>query len=360
MKVIYPHMGYLNVALNHMLEDLGVPYVPTPPITKKTVELGSLHSPESICLPYKITMGNFLEGIQGGADTLVTICGEGKCRLGFYNAVQKIGVSRFTDQTLTLHTINSTTGLFTSLYRFLRNATCDKSRAAILYHIAKAVKMLKAIDAIGHAKNYYGPRSSQPQRIIDFCKAGILEIGTSRSFRDIDRIKEQTITAMQAMASDVKPVKVGLIGEFYVLMEPYVNFEIENMLVTLGVEVHRLISTGEWAYAQTLLRLLGLYNEETEYLKQARPYMNYHVGGDGLKSAGSAIWCAKNDYDGIIHAYPFGCMPETVAQYALKNISADYSLPMLSLSLDEHASNVGVVTRIEAFVDCLQRRKHRA
>lgn len=360
MKVIYPHMGYLNVALNHMLEDLEVPYIPTPPITKKTVELGSLHSPEGICLPYKITMGNFLEGIQNGADTLVTICGEGKCRLGFYNAVQKIGVTRCTSQNLPLHTINSTTGLFTSLYRFLRSATNDKSRTTILYHIAKAVKMLKAIDAISHAKNYYGPRCSQPQRVIDFCKAGILDMGTSRSFKDIDRIKEQTIAAMQAMANQVKPVKVGLIGEFYVLMEPYVNFEIEDMLVNLGVEVHRLISTGEWAYAQTLLRILGLYNEEKEYLKQARPYMNYHVGGDGLKSAGSAIWCAKNGYDGMIHAYPFGCMPECVAQYALKNISTDYSFPMLSLSLDEHSSNVGIVTRVEAFVDCLQRRKYRA
>lgn len=357
MKVVYPHMGDLNIALNHLLAGLDVPYIPAPPITKKTVELGSLYSPEGICLPYKITIGNFLEGIQCGADTLVTACGEGKCRLGFYNAVQKIGIAKCTNQNLAIHTVNSTTGLFGSLYRFLRTVTSDKSRFSILYHIAKAVKMLKAIDAVSHAKNYYGPRCPQPQRIIDLYKAGAAEVGACRSFSEIERVKEQAIEAMQALAGDINPVKVGLIGEFYVLMEPYVNFELENMLVKLGVEVRRLVSTGEWAYAQTLLRLVGLYDEETEYLKQARPYMNYHVGGDGLKSAGCAVWCAKNAYDGIIHAYPFGCMPEIVAQYALKNIAADYTMPMLTLSLDEHSSNVGVITRLEAFVDCLQRRK---
>lgn len=360
MKIIYPHMGYLNIALNHMLAGLEIPYLPTPSITKKTVELGSSYSPEGICLPYKITMGNLLEGIQCGADTLVTICGEGKCRLGFYNAVQKIGITKSTNQNISLHTINSTTGLFTSLYRFLRTVTCDKSRIAILYHIAKAVKMLKAIDAISHAKNYYGPRCSQPERIIELCKAGAAEVGVCKSFGDVDYVKEQAIGAMKALAGEAQPVKVGIIGEFYVLVEPYVNFEIEDMLVKMGVEVRRLVSTGEWAYAQTLLRIFGLYNEETEYLRQARPYMNYHVGGDGLKSAGSAVWCAKNGYDGIIHAYPFGCMPEIVAQYALKNIAADYSIPMLTLSLDEHSSNVGIVTRIEAFIDCLRRRKNKA
>lgn len=293
-----------------MLEGLDVPYIPTPPITRKTVELGSFYSPEGICLPYKITMGNFLEGIRCGADTLVTACGEGKCRLGFYNSVQKIGIAKSTNQNFTIHAVNSTTGLLTSLYRFLRNVACDKSRTAILYHIAKAVKMLKAFDAIGHAKNYYGPRCSQPELVIDLCKAGSGEVGMCKSFGEVDRVKEQVIGAMKALASNVEPIKVGLIGEFYVLVEPYVNFEIEDMLVKLGVEVNRLVSTGEWAYAQTLLRVFGLYNEETEYLKQAHPYMNYHVGGDGLKSAGSAVWCAKNGYGGIIHAYPFGCMPE--------------------------------------------------
>jgi predicted nucleotide-binding protein (sugar kinase/HSP70/actin superfamily) len=351
-------MGYLSIAIDHMLSGLGVPYISAPNITKKTVELGSLHSPEGVCLPYKITMGNFIEGIQCGADTLVTICGAGKCRLGFYNTVQKIGVASITDKPLALHTINSTTGLFRSLYNFLQGAAHSASRTAIIYHITKAVIILQTLDSLSNAKNHFGPRSLQPDRVIRIYKESSAEISKCRTIQDIALVKKHAISSMQALtASNINPIKVGIIGEFYVLVEPYVNFELEDMLVRLGVEVKRFVSTGEFVYAQTLLRVLGIYNEETEYLKQARPYMNYHVGGDGLKSVGTALWCAKNGCDGVIHAYPFGCMPEIVAQYALKNISADYNLPMLTLSLDEHSSGVGIVTRIEAFVDCLQRRR---
>jgi predicted nucleotide-binding protein (sugar kinase/HSP70/actin superfamily) len=151
--------------------------------------------------------------------------------------------------------------------------------------------------------------------------------------------------------------KIGLVGEFYLLLEPYVNYRVEDVLIKRGIEVKKFVNTGAWVYSNTLLSSLGLYNEEKAYLKQARPYLNHHVGGDGLKSVGSTLWCARNGYDGIIHLYPFGCMPEIVAQYALKNIAHDFNLPLLSLSVDEHSSDVGVLTRLEAFVDCIKRKK---
>jgi predicted nucleotide-binding protein (sugar kinase/HSP70/actin superfamily) len=352
-------MGYLNIPINHMFESLDIPFIPTPSITKRTVELGSLHSPEGVCLPYKLTMGNLLEGIDAGADCLVTLCGAGKCRLGFYHTVQTISISKLTAKPLTFHSINSTTGLFKSLYQFLREASPRSKQTTILYSIAKAVMMLKAIDAMSDAKNYYGPRSNNPGLLIDIYKTNVTRLSQCQNFQEIQRVKNETIELLKTCADETQtPVKVGLLGEFYVVMEPFVNFEIEDMLVKLGVEVKRLVSTGDWAYAQTLLRALRLYNEEAEHLTDAQPYMNYHVGGEGLKSASSAIWCAKNGYDGIIHAYPFGCMPEVVAEYALKKITADYDLPMLALSLDEHSSGVGITTRIEAFIDCLSLRRN--
>lgn len=57
------------------------------------------------------------------------------------------------------------------------------------------------------------------------------------------------------------------------------NHNIEDLLIKQGVEVNKFVNTGDWAYSQIILRTLGLYNEETAYLKQARPYLNYHIGG---------------------------------------------------------------------------------
>ena len=44
---------------------------------------------------------------------------------------------------------------------------------------------------------------------------------------------------------------------------------------------------------------------------------------------------------------------------SLKNIAADYGVPLLTLSIDEHASDVGLATRIEAFADCVKRKRRK-
>lgn len=357
MQVTFPHMGYLNIPVFNMLTNLGVNVIEAPPITKKTVELGSRYSPEGVCLPYKINMGNFLEGIERGADTLVTVCGAGKCRQGFYNTVQKIALSE--KAPLQFHTLNTSENLFTNLYGFLQTVAPNASRFSIVKNIALAIKTLTALDAINNAKNYYGARTNNADTIIGIYNNGMRQLGQCHTYQEVTT-KQTDITAqMQAAATDSvsQPAKVGLIGELYLLLEPYVNHNIEDLLIKQGVEVKKFVYTGDWAYSQMILRTLGLYNEETAYLKQARPYLNYHVGGDGLKSVGTALWYTRHHYDGIIHLYPFGCMPEIVAQYALKNISKDFNIPMLALSIDEHASDVGIITRLEAFVDCLKRNQ---
>lgn len=356
MKVTYPHMGYLSTPVFNMLTNLGVEVIEAPPITKKTVELGSLYSPEGVCLPYKINLGNFLESVEFGADTFITVCGAGKCRLGFYNAVQRIQLAKRRE--IRFYTLD-TNHLFSSLYNLLRTLAPEASHFEILKNITMTLKILKALDTINNAKNFYGARTSCPKEILDICDNVSRQFIGCQSFNDITYRQNLVIDLIRATGehSDTPPVKIGLIGEFYVLLEPYVNHMIEDELIKQGIEVKKFVNTGDWVFSNTFLQAIGLYNEEKSYLNQARPYFNHHVGGEGLKSVGSALWCAKNGYDGIIHLYPFGCMPEVVAQYALKNIASDYNIPLLSLSLDEHASNVGIITRLEAFGDCIKRKK---
>ena len=358
LKVTYPHMGYLNIPVLSMLNNLGVEVIEAPPISKKTLELGSLYSPEGVCLPYKINMGNFIESIDQGADTLVSICGAGKCRMGFYNAVQKI---HFKEKEQVQFYMLDTNHLFSDLYRFLRTMAPQASRLVVLKNIAMAIKLLKALDAMNEAKNFYGARTNSPEQIIKIYRGGSQELAKCIDFKKINSTRDTTINLIGALCNNNhrQPPKVVLIGEFYVLLEPYVNHSIEDLLIKQGIEVKKFVYTGNWVYSNTLLQGLGLYREEKAYLDKAKPYLNYHVGGDGLKSVGSALQCAREGYDGIIHIYPFGCMPEVVAQSALKNIASDYKLPLLTLSIDEHSSDVGIVTRIEAFADCIKRKYQR-
>ncbi|GFP22301.1 hypothetical protein HKBW3S06_01528, partial [Candidatus Hakubella thermalkaliphila] len=38
-------------------------------------------------------------------------------------------------------------------------------------------------------------------------------------------------------------------------------------------------------------------------------------------------------------------------------VSRDYNIPVLNISLDEHSGEAGFLTRVEAFIDLLERRR---
>ena len=55
--------------------------------TKKTIELGSKYSPDDICMPFKYNLGNYIEGLEQGADILIQA--GGGCRYGYYAELQE-------------------------------------------------------------------------------------------------------------------------------------------------------------------------------------------------------------------------------------------------------------------------------
>ena len=67
----------------------------------------------------------------------------------------------------------------------------------------------------------------------------------------------------------------------------------------------------------------------------------------------------RKGIDGMIHLAPFNCTPEIVAASVLPRLASDYDVPLLALSFDEHSGEAGLVTRLEAFVDLLERRARR-
>jgi predicted nucleotide-binding protein (sugar kinase/HSP70/actin superfamily) len=49
-------------------------------------------------------------------------------------------------------------------------------------------------------------------------------------------------------------------------------------------------------------------------------------------------------------------MPEIVAKSVLSSVSKHYSIPVMTLVLDEHAAEAGFRTRLEAFVDMINHK----
>ena len=90
MKVTFPHLGSMYIFCKAMAETAGIPYVLPSPTSNRTREIGEYHTNESVCLPLKIILGNLVDAIENGADTVVMVGSGPPCRLGLYDRTLKI------------------------------------------------------------------------------------------------------------------------------------------------------------------------------------------------------------------------------------------------------------------------------
>jgi len=152
-----------------------------------------------------------------------------------------------------------------------------------------------------------------------------------------------------------KPLKVGITGEFYVVLEPFSNMDVESELGKLGVEVRRTTFVSEWTKFSWFLNPLGI-DEKDRIHRAALPYLKRDIGGDGWESVGEKVLHAK-EYDGVVHLAPFTCMPEIIAQNIMPKTREH--IPVLTILCDEQITKPGMLTRLEAFVDLLERKRRK-
>ena len=82
-------MGEAYIAVKGMFDDLNIKSIIAPFTTERTLKIGIKESPECVCLPFKITLGNYVKSLEAGADTIVITGSCGPCRFGYYGPLQK-------------------------------------------------------------------------------------------------------------------------------------------------------------------------------------------------------------------------------------------------------------------------------
>ncbi len=53
-------------------------------------------------------------------------------------------------------------------------------------------------------------------------------------------------------------------------------------------------------------------------------------------------------------------MPEIIAENIYPSVIKDHSIPVLTMVFDEQMARAGLITRIEAFIDLMERRRMKA
>lgn len=89
MKITFPHLGNVYIAGKAFFEELGQEVIPPPRCSRNTLEIGTKYSSETICLPLKIMIENYIESIEKGVDTILITGSCGPCRFGFYSILEK-------------------------------------------------------------------------------------------------------------------------------------------------------------------------------------------------------------------------------------------------------------------------------
>jgi predicted nucleotide-binding protein (sugar kinase/HSP70/actin superfamily) len=174
--------------------------------------------------------------------------------------------------------------------------------------------------------------------------------GTTSVFQ-VGAVYKKFLRRLKAVPLD-KPencMKIGVVGELYVLMEPFSNYFIEKELAKFGIEVTRYINVS--------YLLFSPQHKIKNLLQQADGYATYEIGADGTDSVAKSVFFAKNGYDGIIHLKPFGCTPEVNSIPIVQRVSENYKIPVLYFSFDSQTSETGVKTRLEAFYDMIKMKK---
>lgn len=356
-RITFPHMGTSYIAYKGMLESLGLEVVVPPPITRRTLSLGTQHSPESACLPLKINLGNFIEAYEKGADTVVMAGGWGPCRFGYYAQVEREILNELGCK-MDMIVLEAPDSRLADILGQVKDLAEGASWLRIIGAVKLGWEKVRALDEIEVMAQQARPRALDQTSVERLYRDSLLSIDQSKCKKKIREAVEEAKRGFVRIKMDKeKPVlKVGLIGEIYTVLEPFVNLDIERHLGRMGAEVTRSIYLNQWANDHLFLGLMRGKGIK-DLAEHARPYLNYWVGGHGRETIGAAVLLSQMGFDGVIQVGPLTCMPEIVAQSILPLVSSDMDIPALTIYFDEHSGEAGLLTRIEAFLDLIRRRK---
>src|SRR3990172_1363479 len=307
---------------------LGANIMVSSPTSKKALAAGAARVVAETCLPVKAFCGHVLELRDMRCD-YVFVPSIRSIDTSAYNCSKFLGLPDIVKAVIPdcppviepdIDINKGKKELFTSIYATARKFTWNPLRVK------------EAAEAAWQVHENY-------QRLLRFGKMALpeaLEAITGDSQRGPHDSKE-------ARPSTEFNATVAVIGHPYMVYDSYINHKLIERLQNLGVRVW----TAEMATTEELdagiKRLIG------------KAYWTYE---DEITGAGGHY--LASDVDGVISITAFGCGPDSVMIDVIQRSSKKGNgKPFMSLTIDEHAAEAGLVTRLEAFMDILRRRKRR-
>ena len=307
-------------------QELRVEVVVSPPTTQVMLTAGSSRVVDDTCLPVKVFMGHVLSLI-GECDYLF-VPSIRSVKSKVYNCPKFLGLPDVTRAVVPESPpildidvdINKGEGeLRKSIYKLGRHFARNQSEVRQAAMAAWQVHL-------DYQLHMYRQGLTSPQGIEAVSGDPATESGT-----EVNRSSPILAT-------------IAIIGHPYLLYDELIN--------------HRLIQRLERAHVRVLTPEM-VRNEDRESAISRVVGKAHWTYEDEVVGAGEHYLSGSTD--GVIGIVAFGCGPDSLMMDIVKRQARLHSTPFMSLHLDEHTAEGGMVTRLEAFLDMIYiKRRQRA
>lgn len=385
--ILMPHMNPNNLMLAAAMNAYGVKNVLIlPEQDERNLTYSSRISSGKECLPYRITMGDFMKFYYDNRDNgfdLDNVIGFmpssfGPCRFGKY-AVEQMRQLKDIGFNLPIETTVS------------NNAYRDFGLGAGFERLTwKSIVAVDYLQRLLWRSRPYEKIEGSADELFEKYRQMIADrVRVKASFNNI--LKEAT-GQFRALIDPNKPRKplVGINGEIFLRTNKFSNSNLEKECEKAGLEIiispmsewfkyiaHRhiedaisnrdfkklargyiknsIMKRDERSVASNCMDLLDTHEPSTEeILGYSKHYLSPKCGSEAVLSIGSGIeWLENPQFAGVISVMPHGCMPGGIVAAMSENFSAHYGKPWINLTYDGFMENTNL-TKIYNLAEVLK------
>lgn len=300
--------------------NLGIEIVLSDKTTKKTLQNGSSLVVSETCLPVKVYVGHVLNLLDKGVDTILVpsfqsiapkIYNCSKIR-GLPDLIRNVVKRDFTIVDATLDKSEKNRGL----YEFLKEVVAP-------FGITDERKIKKASKAGWKVYNNFK----------------VMTV----SGMEYKQAMNYALQGKVLIQKDDKesPISIALISHAYNIYDERTSMKVFDKLKNMDVKVYSA---------------LNLTNEQMDEGINSLSQVAYWANEQEMTGC-AGHYLKDNKIDGIITLTAFGCGPDSLMIERITRKSKQFNKPLLNLTIDEHTGEAGFITRLEAFVDMLYRKK---
>lgn len=300
--------------------DLGIEIVLSDKTTKKTLSNGAALVVTETCLPVKVFIGHVLNLLEKGVDKIFVpslqsispkIYNCSKIR-GLPDLVRNVIKRDFTIIEATLDKSEKNQGF----YEFLQESVAT-------FGITDKKRIKKASKAGWRVYNNFKVMTA--------------------SGMDYKQAMNYALQGKVLISKDVKeyPISIALVSHAYNIYDERTSMKIFEKLKNMDVKVYTA---------------LHLTTEQMDEGINALGQTIYWANENEMTGC-AGHYLKDNKIDGVITLTAFGCGPDSLMLERITRKSKMFNKPLLNLTIDEHTGEAGFITRLEAFVDMLYRKK---